>query len=74
MIERVISEKLMTKFCFDVFHAGFELEFKTRDSNGLLVFLASQGRQEEYVALQLKSGRPWFVFDTQGRKDSMNNY
>lgn len=46
--------------------AGFDLWFKTLERNGLILFAASEGGQEEFVAVQLRSGRPWFLFDPQG--------
>ena len=45
---------------------GLDFWFRTRQLNGLLLFLASAGRQEEFVAVQLRFGRPWFLFDPQG--------
>ena len=40
--------------------------FKTTQKEGLIMFAASDGGQEEFIALQLRSGRPWFLFDPQG--------
>ncbi|KAM4814939.1 usherin-like, partial [Thomomys bottae] len=45
---------------------GIKASFRTRVPNGLIVFAASPGNQEEYFALQLKNGRPYFLFDPQG--------
>ena len=51
---------------------GIELKFRvTRQASGtpvsaLLIFAASEGEQEEIIAIQLRDGRPWFVFDPQG--------
>ena len=45
---------------------GISLYFKTTTKDGLLFFLASEG-QDEFVAIQLRAGRPWFLFDPQGR-------
>ncbi|ELK32172.1 Usherin [Myotis davidii] len=45
---------------------GIKASFRTREPGGLLVFAASPGNQEEYFALQLKHGRPYFLFDPQG--------
>ncbi|KAK1328091.1 hypothetical protein QTO34_012514 [Cnephaeus nilssonii] len=45
---------------------GIKASFRTRVPEGLLVFAASPGNQEEYFALQLKHGRPYFLFDPQG--------
>nr|XP_019599683.1 PREDICTED: usherin isoform X2 [Rhinolophus sinicus] len=45
---------------------GVKASFRTRVPEGLIVFAASPGTQEEYFALQLKNGRPYFLFDPQG--------
>ncbi|KAM5238832.1 usherin [Ctenodactylus gundi] len=45
---------------------GIKARFRTRLPDGLIVFAASPSNQEEYFALQLKSGRPYFLFDPQG--------
>ncbi|XP_054432559.1 LOW QUALITY PROTEIN: usherin [Pteronotus mesoamericanus] len=45
---------------------GIKASFRTRAPEGLIVFAASPGSQEEYFALQLKQGRPYFLFDPQG--------
>ncbi|KAM5300669.1 usherin [Glossophaga mutica] len=45
---------------------GIKASFRTRVPEGLIVFAASPGGQEEYFALQLKHGRPYFLFDPQG--------
>ncbi|XP_077990481.1 usherin-like [Glandiceps talaboti] len=54
-------------------YTGIEMEFKTQRSsitaapvNALLLFAVSDGQQEEYIVLQLRNGRPWFLFDPQG--------
>lgn len=52
--------------CENSFLTGIRLKFKTGQRNGLLLFAASAGRQEEFLVLQFKSGRPWFLFDPQG--------
>ncbi|XP_058131204.1 usherin [Dasypus novemcinctus] len=44
---------------------GIKASFRTRMPDGLIVFAASPGNQEEYFALQLKNGRPYFLFDPQ---------
>lgn len=41
------------------------MKFKTKEPDGLIFFSASPGNQEEYIALQLRSGRPYFLFDPQ---------
>ncbi|CAH1791583.1 unnamed protein product, partial [Owenia fusiformis] len=45
---------------------GIEIEFRTWQRDGLLMFAASEGNQEEFFAIQLSKGRPWFLFDPQG--------
>ncbi|KAM8817678.1 usherin isoform 1-T1 [Rhynchonycteris naso] len=45
---------------------GIKASFRTRVPEGLIIFAASPGSQEEYFALQLKHGRPYFLFDPQG--------
>ena len=45
---------------------GIDLWFKTTQRDGLLLLAASEGGQEEIVLLQLRTARPWLVFDTQG--------
>lgn len=41
------------------------MKFRTQEPDGLIFFSASPGNQEEYIALQLRSGRPYFLFDPQ---------
>ena len=41
-----------------------EFELKTRFSEGL-IFYASSNLQEDLLAIELRSGKPWFVFDTE---------
>uniref|UniRef100_A0A4W5K1J1 Laminin G domain-containing protein n=1 Tax=Hucho hucho TaxID=62062 RepID=A0A4W5K1J1_9TELE len=45
---------------------GLRLSFRTRASDGLLLCAVSPGNQEEYLALQIRNGRPYFLFDPQG--------
>ncbi|ELU01149.1 hypothetical protein CAPTEDRAFT_219707 [Capitella teleta] len=45
---------------------GIELWFRTNQEDGLLFFAASEGAQEEFIALQLQASRPWFLYDPQG--------
>ncbi|KAJ8045141.1 Usherin [Holothuria leucospilota] len=54
-------------------YTGMDLEFRvqrpedaTTGVDALLLFAASDGNQEEYIVLQLRGGRPWFLFDPQG--------
>ncbi|XP_016124971.1 usherin [Sinocyclocheilus grahami] len=44
---------------------GLQLSFRTHVEEGLLLFAVSPGEQEEYVALQIHNGRPYFLFDPQ---------
>nr|XP_031294235.1 usherin [Camelus dromedarius]XP_031294237.1 usherin [Camelus dromedarius] len=44
---------------------GVKASFRTTVPEGLIIFAASPGSQEEYFALQLKNGRPYFLFDPQ---------
>ncbi|XP_047436500.1 usherin [Mugil cephalus] len=45
---------------------GVALSFKTRSPDGLLLCAFSPGSQEEFLAIQIKNGRPYFLFDPQG--------
>ncbi|XP_070762485.1 usherin [Enoplosus armatus] len=45
---------------------GVELSFKTRSPDGLLLCAFSPGNQEEFLAIQIKNGHPYFLFDPQG--------
>ncbi|KAM6942982.1 usherin [Xenentodon cancila] len=45
---------------------GVELSFKTHSPDGLLLCAFSPGDQEEFLAIQIKNGRPYFLFDPQG--------
>ncbi|XP_041469805.1 usherin-like [Lytechinus variegatus] len=54
-------------------YTGIEFEFRvTRPTDALspvsalLMFAASDGEQEELIVVQLREGRPWFIFDPQG--------
>ncbi|CAG11042.1 unnamed protein product, partial [Tetraodon nigroviridis] len=48
--------------------AGIGLSFKTRSTDGLLLAAFSPGNQEEFLAIQIKDGRPYFLFDPQVRR------
>ncbi|KAM9016840.1 usherin [Ara ararauna] len=50
----------------NTYFTGIKVKFRTREPDGLIFFSASPGNQEEYIALQLRSGRPYFLFDPQG--------
>ncbi|XP_062312043.1 usherin-like, partial [Osmerus eperlanus] len=45
---------------------GVQLSFRTRAPDGLLFYAVSPGSQEEYLALQIRNGRLYFLFDPQG--------
>ncbi|KAG7481797.1 usherin [Solea senegalensis] len=45
---------------------GVELSFRTRSPDGLLFCAFSPGNQEEFLAIHIKNGRPYFLFDPQG--------
>ncbi|XP_061132682.1 usherin [Syngnathus typhle] len=45
---------------------GVELSFKTHSPDGLLLCALSPGRQEEFLAIQIQNGHPYFLFDPQG--------
>lgn len=61
----------LTKACHDslvlsaLLVSGVELSFKTRSPDGLLLCAFSPGTQEEFLAIQMKGGRPYFLFDPQ---------
>lgn len=42
------------------------MTFRTSQSDALLFFAASPGAQDEYIVIQMKGGRLWFLFDPQG--------
>ncbi|KAF5890051.1 usherin isoform X1, partial [Clarias magur] len=44
---------------------GIQLSFRTRMEEGLILCALSPGEQEEFVALQMHNGRPYFLFDPQ---------
>uniref|UniRef100_A0A3Q2FNI0 Usherin-like n=1 Tax=Cyprinodon variegatus TaxID=28743 RepID=A0A3Q2FNI0_CYPVA len=45
---------------------GVELSFRTWSPDGLLLCAFSPGDQAEFLAIQIKNGRPYFLFDPQG--------
>ena len=61
-----------SKYQLLAFASGIELKFRVNrvgladPVNALLLFAASDGEQEEYIVIQLRDGRPWFLFDPQG--------
>ncbi|KYO43601.1 usherin isoform J [Alligator mississippiensis] len=50
----------------NMYFTGIKVSFRTKEADGLILFSASPGNQEEYIALQLRDGRPYFLFDPQG--------
>ncbi|XP_041108645.1 usherin [Polyodon spathula] len=49
----------------NTYFTGIKLRFRTREHEGLILFAVSAGSQEEYIALQIHNGRPYFLFDPQ---------
>ncbi|KAG9336281.1 hypothetical protein JZ751_002628 [Albula glossodonta] len=49
----------------NTYFTGFQLSFRTRAEEGLILCAISPGDQEEYIALQMRGGRPFFLFDPQ---------
>ncbi|XP_052593935.1 usherin [Peromyscus californicus insignis] len=45
---------------------GIKASFRTRMPEGLIILAVSPDNQEEYFALQLKNGRPYFLSNPQG--------
>ncbi|NP_067383.3 usherin precursor [Mus musculus] len=45
---------------------GIKASFRTRVPEGLILLALSPGDQEEYFTLQLKNGRPYFLYNSQG--------
>nr|XP_056708935.1 usherin [Euleptes europaea] len=50
----------------NTYFTGIKVSFRTTEPDGLILLSVSPGNQEEYIALQLQSGRPYFLFDPQG--------
>lgn len=57
------------KFPSDVITQGdrndIEFSFRTQHPNGLIIFMASDDKQEDLLAVELRDGKPWVVFDCQ---------
>ncbi|KAJ1157569.1 hypothetical protein NDU88_010275 [Pleurodeles waltl] len=51
---------------FNTYFTGIKVRFRTKEAEGLILLAVSPGSQEEYIALQLRNGRPFFLFDPQG--------
>lgn len=58
----------------DASYSGLQLKFRTYQENALLFFaasrLASDYTRHEYLVIQLRDGRPWFLFDLQNSPTS----
>eukprot|EP00062_Callorhinchus_milii_P018719 gi/632972566/ref/XP_007902721.1/ PREDICTED: usherin [Callorhinchus milii] len=50
----------------NTYFTGIKISFRTSQLDGVILFAVSVGNQEEYVVLQLRNGRPFFLFDPQG--------
>ncbi|XP_030233283.1 usherin [Gadus morhua] len=46
-------------------YTGIQLSFRSRSLDGLLLCAFSPGAQDEFLALQIQDGRPYFLFDPQ---------
>ncbi|XP_077967518.1 usherin-like isoform X1 [Styela clava] len=59
----------------DESYSGIQLKFRTLQENALLFFAASKPdtdyTRHEYLVLQLRNGRPWFLFDLQNSPTSV---
>ena len=44
---------------------NIEFWFRTQFSFGLMLFLASDGSQTDMLAVQMRDGKPWLIFDSQ---------
>ena len=44
---------------------AIEFWFRTQYADGLMLFLASDGSQTDMLAVQMRDGKPWFIFDCQ---------
>lgn len=56
--------KLPSTIMPDSAETDIEFQVKTRFSEGL-IFYASSKLQEDLAAIELRSGQPWFIFDTE---------
>ncbi|KAM4770863.1 usherin [Rhinophrynus dorsalis] len=50
----------------NTYFTGIKIKFRTKEPEGLILCAVSAGMQEEYIALQIRNGRPYFLFDPQG--------
>ncbi|CAH2254292.1 usherin [Pelobates cultripes] len=54
------------------YFTGIKIQFRTKEPDGLLLCAVSAGMQEEYIVLQMRNGRPYFLFDPQGSAVSVS--
>lgn len=66
----LLSDAVIT----DVVQTQVEFWFRTRSAHGLIMFLAS-ATQEDFIAVEIRDGVPWFIFDCQSgtAQISVNN-
>ncbi|XP_053568734.1 usherin [Bombina bombina] len=50
----------------NTYFTGIKIQFRTKELDGLILCAVSAGMQDEYIALQIRNGRPYFLFDPQG--------
>ncbi|XP_053315134.1 usherin [Spea bombifrons] len=56
----------------NTYFTGIKIQFRTKEPDGLILCAVSAGTQEEYIALQIRNGRPYFLFDPQGSAVSVS--
>ncbi|XP_075195246.1 usherin [Anomaloglossus baeobatrachus] len=49
----------------NTYFTGIKVQFRTKAAEGLILCAVSAGKQEEYIVLQIRNGRPYFLFDPQ---------
>ncbi|KAM9316854.1 usherin [Gastrophryne carolinensis] len=49
----------------NTYFTGIKIQFRTKEADGLILCAVSAGSQEEYIVLQIRRGRPYFLFDPQ---------
>ncbi|XP_069811529.1 usherin [Dendropsophus ebraccatus] len=49
----------------NTYFTGIKIQFRTKEAEGLILCAVSAGTQEEYIVLQIRNGRPYFLFDPQ---------
>uniref|UniRef100_A0A8D2ISK6 Usherin n=1 Tax=Varanus komodoensis TaxID=61221 RepID=A0A8D2ISK6_VARKO len=55
----------------NAYFTGIKVSFRTTELDGLILFSISPGNQEEYIVLQMRNGRLYFLFDPQGSAVSL---